>query len=129
MPLVSIFPRGIEMFLENRVWLKEKKRHGLSYFNAVTIAALPNLSHGQMILFTFLCLKHQMQPVAQYGFNMIRIGHLEKSKVQIEKIIKLHYIIISQYNPDIGETDIVCHIAVNNASDTRNWECFIICIV
>jgi len=118
MPLRSIFRRGIEMVLEDIVWL-EVKRNVIGYHilmprqNRIFV-----YGKGKSILFTLLWLKRQMHPVAQYGFNVIRIGDLEKSKVQIEIINKLLYIIIPQYHPNICETDIVCHVG-NSASDAR----------
>ena len=117
------------MVLEDIVWL-EVKRNVIGY---LTLMPWQNrdfvYGKGISILFTLLWLKRQVHPIAQYGFNVIRTGHLKKSKVQIEKIIKLHYIVIPQYHPDIGETDIVCYIVVNNAGDTRYRECFKIRII
>lgn len=118
MPLRSIVRRGIEMVLEDSVWL-EVKRNVIGYH-----ILMPRQNRnfvygkGKMILFTLLWLKRQMHPVAQYGFNVIWIGHLEKSKVKIEIINKVLYIVISQYHPDIGKTDIVCHVG-NSAGDAR----------
>lgn len=83
------------MALEDSVWL-EVKRNVIGYLILIRRQNIDFVYRiGISLLFTLLWLKRQMHPIAQHRFNMIRIGHLEKSQVQIEIIIKLLYIIIS----------------------------------
>jgi len=69
------------MVLKDIVWL-EAKRNVIGYLILMPRQNIDFVYRiGISLLFTLLWLKRQMHPIAQYRFNMVRIGHLEKSKV------------------------------------------------